>query len=59
MSAEDIQLIKKIVVDENEFEEIYGVEMARQNDTPCPLRGSTLVPVHWSYPTFFDFAITW
>jgi hypothetical protein len=55
MRVEDIQLIKKIIV---EFEEIYGVEMARRNNAPCPFRGSTLVPVHWPYQTFFDFVIT-
>jgi hypothetical protein len=55
MSAEDIQLIKKIIA---EFEEIYGVDTARRNDAPYPFRGSTLVPVHWSYQTLFDFVLT-
>jgi hypothetical protein len=55
MNAGDIQLIENIIA---EFEGIYGVEMARQNDAPYPFRGSTLVPEYWSYQTFFDFVLT-
>jgi hypothetical protein len=55
MNAGDIQLIERIIA---EFEGMYGVEMARQNGTPYPFQGSTLVPENWSYQTLFDFVLT-